>query len=260
VSKPVNIVKYRIVIPARYASTRLPGKALRQCAGKPLLQRVYEQACKSSAEQVVIATDDSRIEDAAHSFGATVVMTGTDHVSGSDRISEAVSQLGWPDDCLLVNLQGDEPLMPPECLDQVAALIDQNQEASVASLWWPIESQHEFKNPNAVKVVTDQSGLALYFSRASVPGSQMDHADSWQNACRHIGLYAYRAGTLKQLTQLPPGTLEQLEHLEQLRWLAAGHRIVMARADHEVPAGVDTESDLHAIENILENRNTESTK
>jgi len=247
-------MNYRIVIPARYASTRLPGKALRLCAGKPLLQRVYEQATKSSADDVVIATDDTRIEEAAGKFGARAVMTDTAHTSGSDRISEAVQTLDWPKDCLLVNLQGDEPLMPPECLDQVASLLNERENASVASLWWPVASKEEFLNPNAVKVVTDHTGLALYFSRASIPGSQQDKPGGWQSACRHIGLYAYRAGVLAKLTNLPPGKLEQIEHLEQLRWLEAGHQIVLARANHLVPAGVDTESDLAAAEALLESQ------
>ena len=247
-------MNYRIVIPARYASTRLPGKALRDCGGKPLLQRVYEQAQLSSAEMVVIATDDVRIESVASSFGARVVMTNSEHRSGSDRIAEAVRLLDWPTDCLLVNLQGDEPLMPPECLDQVAALLHERwEDASVASLWWPIASQEEFANPNAVKLVTDNSGQALYFSRAAIPGNQENQANGWQMGCRHIGLYAYHAGTLQQLTSLPAGKLETQEHLEQLRWLEAGHRVVVARANQSVPAGVDTEADLLMVECIINN-------
>lgn len=245
---------YRIVIPARYASTRLPGKALRNCAGKPLLQRVFEQAQKSSADAVIIATDDTRIEQAATGFGARVVMTSSDHGSGSERIAEVVEQLDWADDCLLVNLQGDEPLMPPDCLDQVAGLLQENPNAAVASLWWPVASEQEFSNPNAVKVVTDESGMALYFSRAAIPGHQLLHSSGWASARRHIGLYAYRAGSLRQLSSLPAGILELQEHLEQLRWLEAGHSIVVARAVQEVPCGVDTEEDLLAVNRILDGR------
>ncbi len=251
-------MQYKIVIPARYASTRLPGKALRECAGKPLLQWVFEQAKKSAAEAVVIATDDRRIEEAAKSFGAQVVMTDHGHRSGSDRIAEAVEQLGWPDDSLLVNLQGDEPLMPPECLDQVAALLNERQDASVSSLWWPVSSQEEFSNPNAVKLVTDHSGQALYFSRAPIPGDHQNVSTGWKLARRHIGLYAYRAAVLQELTALPPGKLETQEHLEQLRWLEAGHQIVLARANQPVPAGVDTESDLLAVEYSLNERRAKS--
>jgi 3-deoxy-manno-octulosonate cytidylyltransferase (CMP-KDO synthetase) len=245
-------MNYRIIIPARFASSRLPGKALLDCAGKPLIQRVYEQAINSSAEAVIIATDDKRIAAAAAIFGAQAVMTDSNHVSGSDRISEAVQQLQWPDDCLLVNLQGDEPLMPPVCLDQVAALLHQQQGAAIASLWWPVSSQEEFMNPNAVKLVADHAGRALYFSRSPIPGSQLSDNSGWQMACRHIGLYAYAAGTLKTLTSLPPGKLEQQEHLEQLRWLEAGYRVVVARATAEVPAGVDTPADLAEVERILQ--------
>lgn len=244
-------MNYKIVIPARYASTRLPGKALRDCAGTALLQRVYEQAKKSAAQAVVIATDDSRIEAAALAFGAQVIMTSSQHRSGSDRIAEAVQHLGWTGDCLLVNLQGDEPLMPPACLDQVAVLLHERPDAAVASLWWPVSSADEFTSRNAVKLVHDNTGQALYFSRAPIPGNQRDGSSGWENACRHIGLYAYRVETLQKLTALPAGKLELQEHLEQLRWLEAGFRVVVDRAIEAVPAGVDTEKDLLAVEAVL---------
>jgi 3-deoxy-manno-octulosonate cytidylyltransferase (CMP-KDO synthetase) len=245
-------MNYKIVIPARYASTRLPGKLLRDCLGKPVLRRVYEQAVQASADEVVIATDDERIQAAAREFGANVIMTDISHRSGSDRIAEAISLLGWNDECLVVNLQGDEPLMPPACLDQVAELLHENPQAAVATLWWPVSSVEQYDNPNAVKLVTSNTGRALYFSRASIPGGRSSDPDAWKLARRHIGLYAYRAGKLRELCQLPPGILESEEHLEQLRWLETGHEVVASQACEPVPAGVDTEEDLLEIQRLLE--------
>lgn len=247
---------YHIVIPARYASERLPGKVLLDLAGLPLLQHVWQRAKESSAESVVIATDDERIVEAAESFGARVVLTGTDHQSGSDRIAECAEHLGWPDDHLVVNLQGDEPLMPAACLDQVAALLDKRTDCEVASLYWPIAEAEEVKNPNAVKVVVDSSERALYFSRAPIPHprgyTDIDAAIGagfeWK---RHLGLYAYRLAALRRYTASLPTPLELTERLEQLRIMEQGGRIVMARACEFIPAGVDTEQDLERVRELL---------
>lgn len=247
---------YHIVIPARFSSERLPGKVLLDLAGRPLLQHVWQRATESSAQSVVIATDDKRIVAAAESFGAHAVMTRSDHQSGSDRIAECAAKLGWPDDHLLVNLQGDEPLMPASCLDQVAALLDKRAECEVASLYWPIDEAAEVLNPNAVKVVTDSDERALYFSRAPIPYAR-DHKNIdeaiangvvWK---RHLGLYAYRLSALRRFTACTPTPLESTERLEQLRIMEQGGRIAMARACEFIPAGIDTQDDLKRVRNLL---------
>lgn len=247
---------YHIVIPARYASERLPGKVLLELAGKPMLQHVWARAKQSSAQSVVIATDDERIKAAADSFGAKAVLTRTDHMSGSDRIAECATLLGWPDDQLVVNLQGDEPLMPSACLDQVAALLDESTDCDVASLFWPVSSSEEVHNPNAVKVVTDNDGRALYFSRSPIPYAR-SHADTpdaiaagieWK---RHLGLYAYRLDALRRYTQCAPTPLELAERLEQLRIMEQGGRIAMAQACEFIPAGIDTHDDLERVRHLV---------
>lgn len=253
---------YNIVIPARLASERLPGKPLLEIAGRPLIEHVYRRACAASAARVVIATDADSIAERARSFGAEVVMTSTDHQSGSDRIAECVERLGWDSRTVIVNLQGDEPLMPPACLDQAAALLAANAESDVASLWWPIREAGEVTDPNVVKVVTDHRGAALYFSRSVIPyprgpggvtadlESAIGAGAVWK---RHIGLYAYRAAALRAFAEAGPGQLEQLEKLEQLRFLENGRGIVMARAVEAIPAGVDTPDDLRRVRALLEN-------
>ena len=243
---------YSIVIPARMASQRLPGKPLLEIAGRPLIEQVYRSACKAHAGDVVIATDDRKIFDAALEFGARVSMTSPDHRSGSDRIAECVDQLGWNDDHLIVNLQGDEPLMPPVCLDQVAALLAGDPGADVASLFWPLENGKEASNPNVVKVVVDQAGYALYFSRSAVPYVRISQSvggalESGIACKRHIGLYAYRAGALRAFTAMDATPLEETERLEQLRFLETGRQIRMARACEFIPAGVDTPEDLGRV-------------
>ena len=254
-----NFCAYHIVIPARLASERLPGKVLLDLAGKPLLDHVWRCATESSAESVVIATDDESIVVAAESFGAQVVLTRADHQSGSDRISECAAQLGWPDNHLVVNLQGDEPLMPPACLDQVAALLDGQSDCEVASLYWPITEAAEIQSPNAVKVVTDLNGCALYFSRAPIPYAR-DHADidaalaagiEWK---RHLGLYAYRVAALRRYACCAPTRLEKTERLEQLRIMEQGGRIAMARACEFIPAGIDTQDDLKRVRLLIESK------
>jgi 3-deoxy-manno-octulosonate cytidylyltransferase (CMP-KDO synthetase) len=254
-----NHSTYHIVIPARFASERLPGKVLLDLAGQPLLQHVWQRAIESSAQSVVIATDDERIFEVVESFGAQVVLTRTDHQSGSDRIAECAIQLGWPDNHLVVNLQGDEPLMPPACLDQVAALLDERVDCEVASLYWPITEAGEVQNPNAVKVVTDSENRAMYFSRSPIPFARA-HPDvsaaiaagvMWK---RHLGLYAYRLAALRQFTTCDPTPLEKAESLEQLRMMEQGGSIAMARACEFIPAGIDTPEDLERVRNLIESK------
>ena len=246
-------MSFTVVIPARYGSSRLPGKPLLDIAGKPMIQRVWEQACECSADQVVIATDDERIEQVAQSFGARVCMTSPDHPSGTDRLQQVVQDLVLPSEHIVVNVQGDEPLMPAAVIDQVANNLQQNESAAIATLSEPITDLEELRNPNAVKVVCDENGLALYFSRAAIPWPRehfsteslaMPTTGSWD---RHIGIYAYRTEFLHQFVTWPPAPLEQLEQLEQLRALYHGVRIHVAQAAQKVPAGVDTEEDLNAV-------------
>ena len=248
---------YHIVIPARYASERLPGKVLLDLGGQPLLQHVWHRAMESSAESVLIATDDERIVVAAKGFGAEVVLTSAERQSGSDRIAESADIMGWPDDYLVVNLQGDEPLMPSDCLDQVAALLNEQPACEVASLYWPITEAAEVRNPNAVKVVVDDADLALYFSRSPIPYPR-NHADiqtaidagiDWK---RHLGIYAYRLSALRRYTAAAPTPLEKIESLEQLRIMEQGGRIAMARASEFIPPGVDTADDLQRLRDLIE--------
>jgi len=248
---------YNIVIPARFASERLPGKVLLDLAGKPMLQHAWHRAMESQAETVVIATDDESIVKAAESFGAKVVLTRSDHQSGSDRIAECADLLGWPDDKLVVNLQADEPLMPPACLDQVAALLNQRTDCEVASLYWPIADASEVQNPNAVKVVTGSDECALYFSRAPIPYARgyTDIHEAIANGVewkRHLGLYAYRLAALRHYTSCTPTPLEKTERLEQLRVMEQGGHIAMARACEFIPAGIDTSEDLERMRKHFE--------
>lgn len=257
--KRVSHNAYHIVIPARYASERLPGKVLLDLAGQSLLQHVWQRANESSAETVVIATDDERIVEVAESFGALVVLTASDHQSGSDRIAECATHLGWPDEHLVVNLQGDEPLMPPACLEQVADLLNARADCDVASLYWPMADAADVHNPNAVKVVVDSDGRALYFSRAPIPYSRsytdidtaMAGGIEWK---RHLGLYAYRVAALRRYTESAPTPLESTERLEQLRILEQGGRIAMAKACTFIPAGVDTPADLERVRDIIKSK------
>jgi 3-deoxy-manno-octulosonate cytidylyltransferase (CMP-KDO synthetase) len=242
-------MSYHIVIPARMESERLPGKPLREIAGRPMIEHVHRRACEASADSVVIATDSEAIQAAARGFGASVVLTSPEHKSGSDRIAECAQRSGWSDEALIVNLQGDEPLMPATCLAQAADLLERTSQADVASLYWPIDSSDEANDPNTVKVVVDRSGFALYFSRSLIPHSRAtEPASGWK---RHIGLYAYRAGALRAFSRMEPSPLEQTEKLEQLRFLEAGRRIIMARACEPIPAGVDTPEDLQRVRQLI---------
>jgi 3-deoxy-manno-octulosonate cytidylyltransferase (CMP-KDO synthetase) len=244
-------IGYHIVIPARMASQRLPGKPLIAIGGRSLLEHVWRRACKAAAQSIVIATDSDEIHDAVTRFGGDAVMTSTDHQSGSDRIAECVDIMGWPDDTLVVNLQGDEPLMPPACLDQVAGILQNAADAGVASLYWPVDTPEAVHDSNVVKVVVSGEGRALYFSRSVIPHPRNVSVEAALQAGagwnRHIGLYAYRAGALRAFTKMQASPLESLEKLEQLRFLEAGRCIVMERACEFIPAGVDTAEDLERV-------------
>lgn len=244
-------VDFRVVIPARYGSSRFPGKPLVEVAGRPMLQHVWERAGESGATEVVIATDDERIAVAATAFGADVCMTAADHASGTDRIAEVVAERGWSDDAIVVNLQGDEPLMPPAVLAHAAADLAAWPSASVATLAVPDDDPAAAADPNVVKVVVDIDGFALYFSRAPIP-FRRDRGDAAQPPYRrHLGLYAYRCGFLAKYGRLAPADLERSEQLEQLRVLAHGYRIHVADIEGLPPAGVDSPEDLARVEAVL---------
>src|SRR5690554_4348893 len=224
-------MSFTVVIPARYASTRLPGKPLLNICGRPMIQHVYDRACESGASAVYIATDDERIAQAARQFGAQVVMTREDHQSGTDRIQEVAAQLGMNSQEIIVNVQGDEPLIPPATINQVAANLERHTEAGISSLFHTIQGVTEWQSPNAVKVVTDAAGFALYFSRAPIPWQGTDDI----HGKRHIGIYAYRVATLDRFVRWPRSLLEVSERLEQLRAMHHGVRIVMDEAVQRVP-------------------------
>jgi 3-deoxy-manno-octulosonate cytidylyltransferase (CMP-KDO synthetase) len=246
---------YRVVIPARYGSTRLPGKPLLPLAGRPMIQWVYERARRSGAHEIIVATDDERIAQAARGFGATVCMTAASHASGTDRIAQVATQRGWAERDVVVNVQGDEPLLPEALVDQVAALLEQSPEADIATLAVPLTSGAEWRDPHVVKVVTDGARRALYFSRAQIPFARDpagNDAQAPRVARRHVGIYAYRVGALQRMAALPPGALERLEALEQLRALEHGMRICVA--DALVPPGPDVNSaqDVAAVSALLD--------
>jgi 3-deoxy-manno-octulosonate cytidylyltransferase (CMP-KDO synthetase) len=254
-------MSFKVVIPARHGSSRLPGKPLLEIAGKPMIRWVIEAALRSQADEVLVATDDRRIADAAfdprRSGGSLAIMTRSDHTSGTDRIAEVAAARHWPQRTVVVNLQGDEPQMPALLIDQVAGLLDEHPAAEIATLCTPITSILEFLDPNVVKVVTGRDGMALYFSRAPIPWHRdgavqgLTSQTSIQGARRHLGIYAYRVAALQQLTVLPPSDLEVTERLEQLRALQSGMRIAVGVA-LEIPAtGVDTEEDLGRVRRSL---------
>jgi 3-deoxy-manno-octulosonate cytidylyltransferase (CMP-KDO synthetase) len=251
---------YKVVIPARYASTRLPGKPLRQLLGKPMLQYVFEATRQCGADQIVIATDDERIESAAAAFGAETCMTSAQHASGTDRLGEVVNKLGWSDDTIVVNVQGDEPLIPPALIEQVAGDLADTPQASISTVATPLVAAGEFFDTNVVKVVTDQAGFALYFSRAPIPWDRdLLHDDVKALPIgivplRHIGIYAYRVNYLRRYAGMRPCPLEQAEQLEQLRALWYGERIHVAEAGQRPGPGVDTEDDLLIAEQLIKAR------
>ncbi|WP_456379956.1 3-deoxy-manno-octulosonate cytidylyltransferase [Thiolapillus sp.] len=248
----------RIVIPARYASTRLPGKLLLPLAGKPMLQHVYENASRSQALEVVIATDDERIAKAADAFNARVCMTDQRHSSGTMRIAEVIDVMNWGDDEIIVNLQGDEPLVPVSLLNQVAQDLEHHQYADTATLAAHLEHPQQLFDTNVVKVVLDRKGYALYFSRAPIPWKRGEIA--WEQEVsvelsrgylRHIGLYAYRAAFIKEYVSWPEAPIEAWESLEQLRTLWHGKRIHVSLAAEIPVAGVDTQEDLRRVEALF---------
>jgi 3-deoxy-manno-octulosonate cytidylyltransferase (CMP-KDO synthetase) len=240
--------EFVVVIPARYASTRLPGKPLREIRGRTMLEHVWRRGTESRAREVVIATDDERIADAAEAFGAVVCMTGDQHRSGTERIAEVADLLDWDDATIVVNLQGDEPSMPPVLIDEAAALLD-GSAADIATLASPGLTPADFANPNVVKVVLDHAGNALYFSRASIPYARNDAqaALARDTALQHHGIYAYRCGVLRRLVTSPPSALETAEQLEQLRALSLGMRIRVGVPSVRPGRGVDTAADLEAV-------------
>ena len=239
---------FNIVIPARFGSTRLPGKVLLPIADRPMVAWVWERAMQAGADQVVVATDDQRIADEMTSRGAQVAMTRMDHASGTDRLAEVVDQLGWRGDAIVVNVQGDEPLMPVSNIQRVAAMLSETAGADMATLMEPLVPESA-EQQSIVKVVASVTGRALYFSRSAIPF----HRDGGVPAplFRHIGLYAYRAGFLNTFMGWPRAAAEQSESLEQLRALAHDAHIQIELAPEAVPAGVDTESDLAAVRALL---------
>ncbi len=242
---------FHVVIPARYASSRLPGKPLCLIAGRPMLAHVHDRAMESGAERVIIATDDVRIMDMAHEIGAEAVLTRADHASGTDRIAEVADLAGWSDETCVVNVQGDEPLLPAPLINQVATNLTTISESVIATLAEPMDDWNRVLDPNVVKVVVDDLGFALYFSRAPIPwdrSSGMRPDQPFPHHCgflRHIGLYAYRVGFLREFVRSTPVRLEQTEYLEQLRALQKGYRIHVDKVCCPMPGGgVDTEDDL----------------
>ena len=251
-----NPVPFHVVIPARYASTRLPKKPLLDIAGKPMVVWVVERALQSGAKSVVVATDHPEIVQVVKSFGYQVVMTREDHLSGTDRIAEVSEKLGFVDDTIIVNVQGDEPLIHPELIQDVASALYKSQQAVMSTACHTITDGADFLNPNVVKVVMDYQGHALYFSRAPIPYPRdliaaTANAPSEIQAYRHVGIYAYRAQFLKAYASLHPANIEQLESLEQLRVLYQGYKIAVTVAANAPAPGVDTESDINHIRHLI---------
>jgi 3-deoxy-manno-octulosonate cytidylyltransferase (CMP-KDO synthetase) len=249
---------FTVLIPARYASTRLPGKPLADIAGKPMVVRVAENARASGASRVVVATDDTRIADAARAHGVDACLTRSDHPTGTDRLAEAAAALGLADDAIVVNVQGDEPLLAPALVARMAALLATRPDASIATACHAIHDAAEAFNPNVVKVVLDRAGFALYFSRATIPwardafagsgpGAKPDRLPEGLPIHRHYGLYAYRAGFLRRFPTLSPAPIERFEALEQLRALWHGERIVVEVTEGTPAPGVDTPEDLERV-------------
>lgn len=242
---------FRIAIPARHDSSRLPGKPLIVIAGRPLIEHVWRRARAAGAREVIIATDDERIARTARAFGADVCLTRADHVSGTDRLGEVVEQRGWDDDDIVVNLQGDEPLTPPAILAQVADNLAAHADAAIATLATPFTVAAEIPDPGMVKVVTDARGYALYFSRAAIPfdrDGRHQPSDFW----RHVGIYAYRCAFLRHYAMLKPAPIERRESLEQLRALWHGYRIHVAAAVDLPGPGIDTPADIERVASALE--------
>lgn len=249
-------MEFRVVIPARYASSRLPGKPLADIHGKAMVLHVVERALQSGAQSVVVATDDARVQQAVSSAGHQALMTSPDHTSGTERLVEVVNSFGWTDDTLIVNVQGDEPLLDPQCIRAVAQQLVTHPDAVMATLAHPMTEQTDFMNPDVVKVVSDAHGYAIYFSRAPIPWPRDAFATGQPVPAdapmlRHIGLYAYRAGFLKTYAQLAPSPLERCEMLEQLRALWHGYRISLGITAEAAAPGVDTAKDLERVRGLF---------
>ncbi|WP_291929662.1 3-deoxy-manno-octulosonate cytidylyltransferase [Limnohabitans sp.] len=248
---------FTVVIPARMASSRLPDKPLADIGGLPMVVRVAQRALQSEASQVVVAADDERIVAACTTHGVQALLTRQDHLSGSDRLAEACQLLGLPDDAVVVNVQGDEPLIPPALINEVARVLSERPDASMSTAAHAIGSVEEFTNPNVVKVVMDARQMALYFSRAPIPWWREGQSDSGFKALpspaplRHIGIYAYRAGFLALFPTLPPAPIETMESLEQLRALWHGHRIAVHVTPEAPGPGVDTPQDLARVRSLI---------
>jgi 3-deoxy-manno-octulosonate cytidylyltransferase (CMP-KDO synthetase) len=248
---------FTVLIPARMASSRLPNKPIADIAGTPMVVRVAQRALQSQASRVVVAADDERIVQVCQAHGIEALLTRQDHVSGSDRLAEACQRLGLPDDAVVVNVQGDEPVIPPALINEVARLLTERPDASMSTAAHPISTLEEFTNPNVVKVVMDARQMALYFSRAPIPWWRDGQSGTSFKALpspaplRHIGIYGYRAGFLALFPQLPPAPVETLESLEQLRALWHGHRIAVHVTDEAPGPGVDTPEDLERVRQLL---------
>jgi 3-deoxy-manno-octulosonate cytidylyltransferase (CMP-KDO synthetase) len=251
------VTPFVVIVPARLASTRLPRKPLADIGGVPMVVRVARAAAASGAERVTVAADSAEIVDACSAHGVEALLTRADHASGTDRLAEAVGHLGLADDALVVNVQGDEPLMPAAVVRRVAEALAQRTDCAIATACHPLHDAAEFFSPNVVKVVADANGRALYFSRAPIPWSRdafaagRDRLPPGLPARRHVGLYAYRAGFLRRFPQLPPAPLEQHECLEQLRALAHGFGIAVIELPQALPPGVDTPEDLERVRAML---------
>ncbi len=267
------MVDFHVVIPARIASTRLPGKPLLEIGGKPMVVRVAEQAKLSGAQQIIIATDHEPILTSVGQHGFNACMTRVDHSSGTDRIAEVVAQQGWSDDTIVVNVQGDEPLIPPALIRSVAQHLFDHPECAIATACHPIHDEASMRNPNIVKAVLDKDGNALYFSRAPIPYPRDEFASTSLaptlspgkrellpksiTVLRHIGIYAYRASFLRAFGQLEPAEIEKIEALEQLRALWHGYKIGVTITHDAPPSGVDTEADLIAARTLFESSLTQ---
>lgn len=256
--------RFHIVIPARFASSRFPGKVLADLAGRSVLEHVWRQARQSAAEEVLVATDDERIVTAARGFGAEVMRTLASHRSGTERAAEVAAAKGWPDETVIVNCQGDVPLIPPGAIDQVAALLASRPGAAMATLCTPIVNASDYRSPNVVKVVCTADGRALYFSRAPIPATSHSSEQAGDGipvipeSFRHVGLYAYRVGALRQLAAAPPCALEVTESLEQLRALWLGLEIRVALVRQLLGPDVDTPEDLQRATEYLRHYGVES--
>jgi len=250
------MVDFHVVIPARHASTRLPGKPLLPIAGKPMVVRVAERAAQSGAQQIWVATDHHAIANVVHEHGFKACLTKDTHASGTDRIAEVAEQHNWSDNTIVVNVQGDEPLMPPELIRAVAEHLHNHPECAMATACHAIHDEASLRNPNIVKTVLDKNGNALYFSRAPIPWprdtfAQQQPLPADLPVLRHIGIYAYRVSFLSAYGQLAPAAIEQFESLEQLRALYYGYKIGVTIAEQAPPGGVDTEQDLHTARQIF---------